>query len=405
MEDFYVDLHVHIGRNGRGKPVKITASPNLTFEAIIKECVERKGVQMVGIIDCACTGVLQDMRRLIDRGQLLELPEGGLRHRESVTVIAGAEVEAVEPDGGVSHHLCYFPYLRNLAEFSKIMGRYITNMELSSQRCGLPARELLAVVQSTGGILIPAHAFTPHKSAYGNATDRLGTLFGQDYEEVVAVEVGLSSDAELADRIEELEERTFLTNSDAHSVAKIGREVNLIRMEASNFKELMLALRREQGRRVVANYGMDPKLGRYHRSFCLDCETSIEGAVPALKCACGAEGKRIVKGVLDRVTEIADFETARHPEHRSAYHYHVPLSFIPKLGKTSIDALIGHVGSEMKALYEAPKTTLAAAVGWSMAERILRARRGDATLIAGGGGKHGKWYEEEARQEEQLLLF
>ncbi|MCA9793205.1 MAG: TIGR00375 family protein [Candidatus Eremiobacteraeota bacterium] len=406
MQPYYVDLHVHIGQNGRGKAVKITASRKLTFEAVIRECLERKGIDVVGIIDCACTGVLEDLRKLIDRGELMELPEGGLRHRDRVTVIAGAEVEAVEDDGGVSHHLCYFPYLRNLAEFSRVMTRYITNMELSSQRCGLPARELHAVVQNTGGVLIPAHAFTPHKSVYGNACDRLQELFGEGFSELAGLELGLSSDINLADRIQELEGLTFLSNSDAHSLGRIGREYNLIKMEAPNFRELMLALRREGGRSVVANYGMNPNLGRYHRSFCHHCELPMTGPAPVLECPhCGQSRREFVRGVVDRVTQIADYAEPHHPEHRPPYHYQVPLSFVPGLGSRGLNLLIRHLGSEMAVLHEASRARLAALVGWQLADKILAARQGRLDFSAGGGGHYGKVIEAETESAEQLALF
>ncbi len=405
MKDFYVDLHVHIGRNGQGRPVKITASQRLTFAAVIRECRERKGLDVVGVIDCACTGVLQDMRQLIDRGELMELPEGGLRHRGRVTVVAGSEVEAVEEAGGVSHHLCFFPYLRNLAEFSQVMSRYITNMELSSQRCGLPARELHAVVRSTGGILIPAHAFTPHKSVYGNACDRLADLLGPGLEEVPALELGLSADTALADHLRELGPLTFLSNSDAHSPERIGREYNVIRMEAPNFRELVLALNRTAGRGVVANYGLDPRLGRYHRSFCTACEAAATAPPPVLACPlCGASDKTFVRGVLDRVRSLSDRTSPESPDHRPPYRYQVPLSFVPGLSRPGLDRLIGRFGSEMAVLHQARPEEMAALVGREVARSILEAREGRLALEAGGGGHYGRVAAAPPRGE-QLGLF
>lgn len=404
MRSYYVDLHVHVGENGQGKPVKITASRKLTLSALVRHSWERKGMDVVGVIDCACTGVLQDLRKLIDDGVLMELPEGGLRHRDRVTIIAGAEVEAVEPDGGVSHHLCYFPFLRNLAEFSRVMSRYITNMELSSQRCGLPARELLAVVSATGGVLVPAHAFTPHKSAYGNACRRLHELFGDGFTELAAVEMGLSADLALADRIAELESLTLLSNSDAHSLGKIGREYNLIRMEAPNFRELMLAFKREAGRGVEAHFGMDPRLGRYHRSYCHGCERALEGPPPVLECPQCRDPKQFVRGVLDRVAEIGDYPEARSPAHRPPYRYQVPLNFVPGLGQRNLDHLIGYFGSEMAVLHRAPKEQLAGLVGWDLASQIVLARQGELRLAAGGGGLYGK-VEGVKAKSQQLSLF
>lgn len=61
LRSVFADLHIHIGRNGAGKAVKITASPELTLEGILSECLERKGIELIGIIDCACTGVLSDL--------------------------------------------------------------------------------------------------------------------------------------------------------------------------------------------------------------------------------------------------------------------------------------------------------------------------------------------------------
>lgn len=403
LRDHYVDLHVHVGRNGKGNQVKITASRNLTFPAIIKECLERKGIDMVGIIDCACTGVLEDLKKLIGQGELLELPEGGLRHKDKVTVITGAEVEAVEESGGVSHHLCYFPYLRNLSEFSRVMRKHITNMELSSQRCGLPARELLAVVEATGGVMVPAHAFTPHKSVYGNACVRLSELFRGRHHDLVALELGLSADSELADRLSELQSFTFLSNSDAHSLEKIAREYNVMRLEQANFRELMLACKREAGRAVVANYGLDPRLGRYHRSFCVDCDLPAEGLTCPRCLRTGNDPRHFVRGVYDRMLAIGD-QHPKKPSHRPPYRPQVPLHLVPGLGSRQLDRLIACFGSEMAVLHRARKEELIALVGYELASKILLARDGLLIMQEGGGGHYGR-VTGAAASNEQLALF
>lgn len=68
-------------------PPPITASPDLVLHKVVEYAWQRKGLDLVGVIDCACTGGLQDLRQLVDRGHLLELPEGGLRHRDQITLI------------------------------------------------------------------------------------------------------------------------------------------------------------------------------------------------------------------------------------------------------------------------------------------------------------------------------
>ena len=164
------------------------------------------------------------------------------------------------------------------------MSKHIKNITLSSQRADISAYDLIDIVEKYNGILIPAHCFTPHKSFYGNCTDRLEKIFKEKYNKVLAIELGLSSDTNLADNISELEGKTFLTNSDAHSLPKIAREYNKILVEDISFKELLMALKNQNGRKIVCNYGIDPKLGKYHRTFCEECGKPIEGVAPGSNC-------------------------------------------------------------------------------------------------------------------------
>jgi len=112
MKEYFADLHIHIGANSEGKPVKITASRKLTFANIIKECLERKGIDIIAIVDCASPGVIKDIKELIKKGELLEMPDGGMRHRDRVTVILASEIETTEENKGKSHQVAFFPFLK-----------------------------------------------------------------------------------------------------------------------------------------------------------------------------------------------------------------------------------------------------------------------------------------------------
>ena len=195
---------------------------------------------------------------MIKKGELYPIPDGGLLHRDRLAVIPASEVETVEPGGGSSHHISYFPTIESISNFSRVMSRYITNIELSSQKAGMSAAELYDVTIACGGVFIPAHAFTPHKSLYGNAGRRWKEVINRD-DAIFAIELGLSADTDIADHLRELENVTFLSNSDAHSIPKIAREYNIIEMEQPNFKEFILALKRRGNRRVSANIGMNPQ--------------------------------------------------------------------------------------------------------------------------------------------------
>lgn len=405
MPSYFADLHVHIGRTTEGKAVKVTASRKLTFANIIEECLRRKGIDIVGIVDCASPGVLRDIGRLLAEGHLLELDEGGLLHEERVLVLTGAEIECVEDTGGVSHHIAWFPRLSGMREFSKIMSRYISNIELSSQRCGLPVRELLALVKGIGGNLVPAHAFTPHKSIYGRVVRRLFDLFPEEEaREIFSLELGLSADTYLADRIGELAGITYLSNSDAHSLSRIGREYNILELPRANFQEVVLALHNRAGRRILGNFGLDPRLGKYHRSFCASCNLVATLPPPVLSCErCGRSEDGFVKGVLDRIAEIQDYPEPRHPPFRPPYRYQIPLEFVPGLSPMLLDRLIAHFGSEMAVLHTASSEELRRAAGRETAEAIILARDGKLELFCGGGGRYGR-VTGVAKRDEQLCF-
>jgi uncharacterized protein (TIGR00375 family) len=391
---FHCDLHVHIGKSASGRAVKITAAHDLTFANIAAECAERKGMDVVGIVDCASPPVLDDIQALLDTGEMLPLPGGGLRYRDCVTVIPGAEFETREPGGGMSHHVSYFPDLATLRAFSEAIGRHVTNRELSSQACGMPARDLLALCLDCGGLFVPAHCFTPHKSVYGSAARRAAELFGAGWERIPAIELGLSADADLADRIAELSDRTFLANSDAHSLPRIGREYNILQMPEASFEGFANALCRTGGCAVIANFGLDPRLGKYHRTCCEACGWIAHGEPPVEACEqCGSA--KATRGVLDRIVAIADHPEPVRPAHRAHYQYQVPLQFVPGVGAVALNRLINRFGSEMAVLHAASEEELGQTVGSRTARLIVQAREGTLPLQAGGGGRYGRALRED----------
>ena len=393
MYEIFADLHVHIGRSEKGKPIKITAARSLNFANIAKECAQRKGINVVGIIDCASPYVIEEIENFLKTGDAYELEDGGIIYKDKVCILLGSEVETSEKGRngkcGAAHNICFFPHLSDIKSFSNEMSQHIKNITLSTQRSDISGYDLIDIVEKYNGILIPAHVFTPHKSYYGNCTDRLENIFKEKFEKIFAIELGLSSDTYLADTISELETKTFLTNSDAHSLPKIAREYNKMQVEDISFKEIVKALKNEEGRKIIANYGLDPKLGKYHRTYCDDCEKSIETKEPIEICPiCG--GKNITFGVWDRIELIKDKEKTKSPENRPPYIYQVPLGFIPGVGGKTIEKLLNTFDTEMNILHKLSKDDLEAVVGEKVANSIELARNGNCQVHSGGGGVYGR---------------
>ena len=393
MEEVFADLHVHIGRSENGKPIKITAARSLNFANIAKECADRKGINIVGIIDCASPYVIEDIENFLKTGEAYEIEDGGIIYKDKVCILLGSEVETSEVGRngkcGAAHNVCFFPHLSDIKGFSKEMSRHIHNITLSTQRSDVSGYELIDIVEKYNGILIPAHCFTPFKSYYGNCVDRMKDIFKEKFDKIFSIELGLSADTYLADMITELEDKTFVTNSDAHSLPKIAREYNKMLVNDISFKEVVKALKGEDGRKVLCNYGLDPKLGKYHRTFCDSCNQVIETKEPVAVCPfCGSD--KVTFGVFDRIELIKDKEKSKSPANRSPYVYQVPLTFIPGVGNKTIDRLLDSFGTEMTILHKLSKDDIEAVVGEKVANEIIASREGKMKIHAGGGGVYGK---------------
>lgn len=377
MYEIFADLHIHIGRSENGKPIKITAARSLNFANIAKECADRKGINVAGIIDCASPYVIEDIENFLKTGEAYEIEDGGIIYKDKVCILLGSEVETSEKGRngkcGSAHNVCFFPHLKDIKGFSEELSHHLKNITLSTQRTDLSGYELIDIVEKYNGILIPAHVFTPHKSYYGNCTDRLKDIFKNKFNKIFAIELGLSSDTYLADTISELETKTFLTNSDAHSLPKIAREYNKMQVKDISFKEIVMALKNEGERKVIANYGLDPKLGKYHRTYCDDCEKSIETKEPVETCPmCG--GKNVTFGVFDRIELIKDKKQANSPKNRPPYIYQVPLGFIPGVGGKTIEKLLNTFETEMNILHKLSKDDIESVVGEKISNYIVKAR-------------------------------
>lgn len=384
LKHWFVDLHIHIGKGGDGQWIKIPSSGRLTVDNVIREAAVRKGLDMIGLVDCASASVLPDLERMVEQGELQALPGGGYRHTTGMTVILGVELESVEQQGCM-HTLFFFSNLAQMRLVAQWLAGRAKNPRLSSQNVKIPLEQIMDELAELHPIVIPAHIFTPHKSLYGSCTAQLSQVV--DPAKIAAVELGLSADSAMADRLPELDHLSFVTNSDAHSLEKIGREYTICTMSAPSFTELALALHRTNGRGIVANYGMDPRLGKYHRTACVQCFSIVSGEQDHCP-NCG--GTQFTSGVEERIHAIAARPMPVHPAHRPPYYYQVPLQFVPGLGKRGLNALVDRFGTEMQVLHFAAEEDLADCIGAKIARIIVAMRSGQVRIAAGGGGRYGK---------------
>lgn len=384
LSDYFADLHIHIGRDMYDEPVKIAASNQLTLTNILKEASRRKGIDIIGIIDCHAPNVQQEIEQLLQDNVANEISGGGISF-EQVTLIMGAEIEIYDKNcQGPIHVLCYFPTLKNIKQFSQWLIGKMKNITLSSQRYYGSAKALQDKIYELNGLFIPAHVFTPFKSMYGKGVSQ-SLLEVFDSKMIDAIELGLSSDSEMADLISELRAYSYVTNSDSHSLAKIGREYQKVRLQEPSFEEFKKALHGKEGRKIVANYGMNPKLGKYYTTVCQNCNEKV----PYLTKKCPYCHKtKVVNGVYDRIMSLAANDQTSTT--RPTYYYQVPLDYLPGLGSKTYQKLLNRFGTEMEIIHHATEEDLEKVVSFDLAKMIIDNRKGVQHVQAGGGGKYGK---------------
>jgi uncharacterized protein (TIGR00375 family) len=290
------------------------------------------------------------------------------------------------------HHLIIFPSIEAVKETrNKLRG----NMDADGRpRIRMKGHEIMEVAHEAGCIIGPAHAFTPWTSIY-KAYDSLSECYGESPD---FLELGLSADSDMADKIEELQDLSFLTNSDAHSPwpHRLGREFNEMDVKDLTFNGIKDSI---ANNKITANYGFDPRLGKYHVTACSKCHVKydVEDAIKMkMKCPCGG---RIKKGVDYRIHELSTWDEPHHPLHRPPYIHILPLAEIISIthgkGVTTIfvqkiwKEMINNFENEINALIHAPIEEVIA-VDPKVATVIESFRKGTLEINSGGGGRYGE---------------
>jgi uncharacterized protein (TIGR00375 family) len=353
-----------------------------------------KGLKIVGAGDIFHPQWFRSLK-----SELSEVAEGTLEHEQYGTrFLLTVEVE----DRNRVHHLIFLPSFSSVESVRERLANHSTDIDSDGRaHVNLGAPEIVEIVTAHGGIIGPSHAFTPWTSIY-KEFNSLGDCYEDRLGEVSFVELGLSADTEMADRIAELAELTFLSNSDAHSPwpEKLGREFNRLELEEPTYAEVKKAIRREGGRRVSLNVGFDPRLGKYHVTACSRCfkQFTMEEAVD-LGWRCDACRGWVKKGVFDRVNELASYLEPKHPPHRPGYMRIAPLAEVIGLAtgedprspgvRSEWERLVTRFGDEISVLIDASPEEISNFAGSHLAEVIKAFRSGTLRVIPGGGGRYG----------------
>jgi len=311
------------------------------------------------------------------------------------------------------HNLIFVPDLTVAAKLNTILSK-IGNISSDGRPIlGLDAKELLKIVLDTSdtSMLIPAHAWTPHFSVFGASSgfDSLDECFDELTSNIHAIETGLSSDPLMNWRLSALDPITLISNSDAHSPVKLGREANIFDCELS-YKALTDAIKTREGFKGTIEFF--PEEGKYHYDGHRACGISLTPK-DTIKhnYRCPMCGKKVTVGVMHRVEKLADREIGFRPLHAPSFYSLIPLhEIVSEALKVGVQSkavekmyfqLINRLGNEFTILMEAPLDKIERASIPLIREAISRMRSGNIHIAPGYDGEYGKIkiFEEVDRKE------
>jgi uncharacterized protein (TIGR00375 family) len=415
MPQFDVDLHIHSLHS-------IGVSKVMTIPRLAQGAKE-KGLQLLGTGDATQPQWLKHLQGNLEQSD-------GVYTYDTIAFIPTVEVEDTES----IHHVILLPDFEateSLRDAIKPFSKNVNNVWGGRPRVNIAGAHLAGIVRDVGGLIGPAHAFTPFKSIFReNRHTSLKTCYDDETPNIHFIELGLSADSEIADCIPELRNLTYITSSDAHSPGpdKLGREFTRFEMEVPTFDELQYALKRERRRKSVLNVGLDPRLGKYYLSFCSKCRRTLvilDGDGPPsfdelniyIQCSnkperekllhdihlrkvrCPVDGKMLRLGVRDRAAAIGE-GTSHSPSHRPRYLHIAPLLDIITLAlevKSSTSKIAGKLYSKMRTELGLETSILTDVpieeihhINDRVAQMIQAYRDGSACYQAGGGGRYGR---------------
>ncbi len=266
---------------------------------------------------------------------------------------------------------------------------------------GLDCRDLLEIMLESvsGGIYVPAHIWTPHFAMFGafSGFDSVEECFGDLSSHIHAVETGLSSDPPMNWRVSNLDGYQLISNSDAHSPGKLGREANLMEVELS-YQGLQKAIQTGEGLHGTVEFF--PEEGKYHYDGHRKCHLCLTPAqTKEYGGKCPICGRKITIGVEHRVETLADRPQGYIREQAKAFESLMPLPEViaEATGYSSAsvkvqkqyESMLSKLGSEFEILREVPVEDIRKESGYMIAEGIHRLRNGEVQRHPGFDGEYG----------------
>lgn len=395
MPRIIADLHVH-SRYSRAT----SSEMNLQTMA---QWAERKGIDLLGTGDFTHPIYFEEIK-----STLKEAGNGLYRTEQipSVFFMLTAEISSIYSYNGKVrriHNIIISPSIDVAERINNVLKRYGNLSADGRPILGTPAKDLLRIILniSPDCLFVPAHAWTPWFSIFGSNSgfDSIEECFGEYSRYIYAIETGLSSDPEMNWRLSALDRITLISNSDAHSPNKLGREANVFDCEM-DYYEIVDVIKKKDRQRFLYTIEFFPEEGKYHYDGHRSCNVSFPPSeTKTHKGICPVCNKPLTVGVMNRVEELADRREGFIPANAIPSRHLIPLEEIiadaldsgvntGRVKKAYEDMLSRH--REFEILIDTPDDELYRITDKRIAEGIIRVRNGEVKITPGYDGVYGK---------------
>jgi len=408
---FIADFHIH-SKYSRATSKEMNIN-NLSKWAKVK------GINLLGTGDFTHPDWLRELKeKLIQK-------ESGMYEHEGIFYILTCEVSNIylkKEKTRKIHNIIFAPSFEDAEEINKLLAQYGNLFSDGRAMLSLESDKMVKALYKINKdiFVVPAHIWTPHFGLFGanSGFDSIEECFGDVTDKIYALETGLSSDPSMNWRWSKLDRFSLMSNSDAHSPSKIGREANVFK-EKFSYKELIEILKTKDKERFLYTIEFYPEEGKYHWDGHRKCNISLSPEESQnLNERCPKCGARITVGVMNRVNKLSDRDEGFVLKKAPSYKNLVPLIEIiasaigigkeTQAAEREYRALISKFGNELKILLEIHPDILVKECPETIARGILNARDGNVEVAPGYDGVYGKvsvYKEGDRRKEKQLELF
>lgn len=397
------DLHIH---SKYSRAVSQSMEPGT-----LSIFARRKGINLVGTGDFTHPGWLKELKEKLEEGE-----EGLFRlspklktqsSKSDVRFLLSAEISCIYSKNGKTRKIHLVVLAPNFETVEKINAQLSWSGNLSSDGrpiLGMDAKEVAKIVLESDPrcLVIPAHVWTPWFSLFGSMSgfDSIEECFEELTPQIHAIETGLSSDPAMNWRLSLLDDVTILSNSDAHSPAKLGREANVFEIEKEklSYQEIIDIIKENDKKKFLFTIEFYPEEGKYHFDGHRKCDVCFSPEeTKKHNSICPKCGSPLTVGVMNRVDSLADRDEPKR-ELRVPFESLIPLEeiiadvFDVGVGSKSVKEEYQRITDgfpEIEALLDVSEGELEKVTNSEIVKGIIDARKGKVTKIPGYDGVFG----------------